>query len=164
MFNKCNKFASVMVNFMSSWLKHRMPYGWLNIILYVQKTFPNALAFELVGWIKQMALPSLGGYGWILRGSEWNKEQKEVGFQSSLPHDFNWTWIYLQHSSSQVFRPRPESIPSGPWLSGFELHYLPSWVSLQTTSPYLWRSWKALSKYWKCICSIHDEGWKLERA
>ena len=137
MFNKCNKFAIVMVNFMCQldW-NIGCPYGWLNIILYVYKTFPNVLAFELVGWIKQMALPSLGGYGWILGGSEWNKGQKEVGFQSSLPHDFNWTWIYPQHSSSQVFRSRPESIPSGPWLLGFELHYLPSWVSLQTTNLY----------------------------
>ena len=28
----------------------------------------------------------------------------------------------------------------------------------------MWRSCKALSKYWKCICSTHDEGWELERA
>ena len=28
----------------------------------------------------------------------------------------------------------------------------------------VWRSWKALSKYWKSICSTHDEGWKLEWA
>ena len=37
-------------------------------------------------------------------------------------------------------------------------------LALEKEREEMWRSWKALSKYSKCICSTHDEGWKLGRA
>ena len=53
-----------MVNFMCQldWNTGCL-YGWLNIILGVSvRMFPKVLAFELVDWIKQIALSSVGGY------------------------------------------------------------------------------------------------------
>ena len=70
------------------------------------------------------------------------------------------------HVSILPQTPLPSSLPRNTEQSSMCYTVGPCWLSIANIVVYtcLWRSWKALRKYWKCICSTHDEGRKLERA
>ena len=91
---------SVMVNFMSQlhWLKG-CPSTWLNIISKcLWGCFWKRWTFELVNWVKQMALPSIGGHHPICSLSAWLIRYTDLPwtFLVLRPTDMDWN---LHHHS-----------------------------------------------------------------